>query len=148
MCRVRAKSGNSLRGSCQNCHTLYGEGGHIGPDLTGANRDNIDYLLDNIVDPSAVIDASFRMSIVALNDGRILNGIITSRTEQILKVQTPTELVTIEMSDVKKIRESTQSMMPEGLLQTFTAEQLRDLFAYLMNPTQVPLPDQMNHEKK
>jgi len=48
--------------ACAACHTLYGEGGKVGPDLTGGGRDNLDYLLENIVDPSAVVTADFRMS--------------------------------------------------------------------------------------
>ena len=127
---------------CVSCHSLYGEGGRIGPDLTGSGRADLSYLLDNIVDPSAVVGADFRMAIVSLTDGRILNGIVATRTERALTVQTPTERVTIEMIDVKKMRESPQSLMPEGLLQTLTAEQIRDLIAYLMHPTQVPLPEE------
>ena len=59
-----------LRKVCASCHQLYGYGGEIGPDLTGAGRDNLDYLLENIVDPSASVSADFRMVVVAMNDGR------------------------------------------------------------------------------
>jgi putative membrane-bound dehydrogenase-like protein len=126
---------------CAGCHSLYGEGGRVGPDLTGSGRADLDYLLDNVVDPSAVVGADFRMSVVILTDGRVLNGIVAARTERALTLQTPTERVTLEMSDIKKIRESPQSLMPEGLLQSLTAEQVRDLIAYLMHPAQVPLAE-------
>jgi len=127
--------------SCASCHKLYGEGGTIGPDLTGAGRDNMDYLIENIADPSAVVNADFRMTIVALNDGRVLNGIIVSKTEAAITLQTMTERVTLDTASVKKIKESTQSLMPQGLLETIKPEQVRDLFAYLMHRTQVPLPE-------
>ena len=125
---------------CANCHTLYGEGGKIGPDLTGANRDNLDYLLENIIDPSEVVNADFRMVIVDMKDGRTLNGLIRGKNAKTLSVQTMTELTTVQLSDVDKLTESTLSLMPEGLLEAFTEQQVKDMIAYLMNRGQVPLP--------
>src|SRR5262249_20370533 len=63
--------------TCQQCHKLFGEGGAIGPDLTGGNRADIDYLLLNIIDPSAEVGRDFRMSVVRTTDSRIITGIIT-----------------------------------------------------------------------
>jgi putative heme-binding domain-containing protein len=126
--------------ACGACHTLYGEGGKVGPDLTGGGRDNIDYLLENIVDPSAVVTADFRMSLLELKDGRILNGLIAAKTERTLTLKTMTETLTIEKSDITETRESALSLMPEGLLETLSQNQARDLIAYLMCRTQVPLP--------
>ena len=122
------------------CHRLYGEGGEVGPDLTGTGRANLDYLIENIVDPSAAVSADFRMTVVNLKDGRILNGFITARTDRTLTLRTMTEKTTIERAEISGLQEMTQSMMPEGLLQAFSETQLRDLFAYLMHPSQVPLP--------
>jgi putative membrane-bound dehydrogenase-like protein len=127
---------------CGTCHRLYGQGGDIGPDLTGAGRDNLDYLLENIVDPSAVVTADFRISVVKLKDGRTLNGFIAARTTRTLTIRSMTETQTVERADVENIQELPQSMMPEGLLETITSTQRRDLIAYLMHPSQVPLPPQ------
>jgi putative membrane-bound dehydrogenase-like protein len=127
--------------TCAACHTLYSEGGKVGPDLTGGGRDNLDYLLENIVDPSAVVTADFRMSIVDLKDGRVLNGLIAAKTARTLTLKTMTEMPTVERSEIAGIRESALSLMPEGLLEGLTPEQTRDLIAYLMHNTQVPLPD-------
>ncbi|HND55250.1 MAG TPA: c-type cytochrome, partial [Pirellulaceae bacterium] len=55
--------------TCANCHTLFGEGGAIGPDLTGSNRRNLEYLLENMVDPSASVAADFRVSVLTMHDG-------------------------------------------------------------------------------
>ena len=114
---------------CGACHTLYGQGGTIGPDLTGAGRDNVDYLLENIVDPSAVVTADFRMSTVKLKDGRTLNGFIASRTTRTLTIKGMTETNTVERADVEATTESAQSLMPDGLIETLTPEQRRDLIA-------------------
>jgi len=127
-------------GICATCHTLYGEGGKIGPDLTGANRDNLDYLLENIADPSAVVAPDFRLSIITLKDGRVLSGMITTKNERTLTLRTMTDVQTVERAEVDKIEESPLSMMPEGLLAAFTPEQTLNLFSYLMGHQQVSLP--------
>ncbi|MEP6669561.1 MAG: PVC-type heme-binding CxxCH protein [Chthoniobacter sp.] len=128
-------------GICATCHTLYGEGGKIGPDLTGANRDNLDYLLENIADPSAVVAPDFRLSIIMLKDGRVLSGMITTKTDRTLTLRTMTDVQTVERAEVDKITESPMSMMPEGLLAAFTPQQTLDLFSYLMSHQQVDLPE-------
>jgi putative heme-binding domain-containing protein len=125
---------------CATCHTLYGEGGKIGPDLTGANRDNLDYLLENIADPSAVVAPDFRMSLLTLKDGRVLAGMITTKTDRTLTLRTMTDVQTVERAEIVKTEESPLSMMPEGLLAVFTPEQTLNLFAYLMSRQQVTLP--------
>ena len=126
--------------SCAACHTLHGQGAALGPDLTGAGRGNLDYLLENIADPGAVVTADFRICIVKLKDGRTLNGFISARTGRTLTVKSMSETHTVERDDVSRIDEVPQSMMPDGLLETLMPEQRRDLIAYLMHPTQVPLP--------
>ncbi len=125
---------------CAACHRLYGEGNDIGPDLTGAGRDNIDYLLENIADPSAVVAADYRMSVINLKDGRVLNGFIIARTDRTITLRTMTEKQAIEKDQIASTQELSQSLMPEGLLLAFSPTQVRDLFAYLMHKSQVPLP--------
>ena len=100
----------------------------------------LDFLLAKIVDPSAIMVADFRAQVVELKDGRIINAIIASQTERVLTLKTATEALTVAREQIESIRESPQSLMPEGLLAPLTADQVRDLIAYLSYPAQVPLP--------
>ena len=129
-----------FQGVCSSCHTMYGMGGKIGPDLTGSGRANLDYLLENIADPSGVVSAEFRMNILSLNDGRAMSGIARAESDRTLTLRTLTEELTFEKSEIAKREISPMSMMPEGLLLALPPEQVRDLIAYLMHPTQVELP--------
>ena len=125
---------------CANCHRLYGHGGQIGPDLTGSGRHNLDYVLINLVDPSAAVGADYRLSVIVLKDGRVLNGIVAAKTDKILTLQTAKERLSLELTEIDTVHASPQSLMPDGLLQPLTEQQIRDLVAYLTSPTQVPLP--------
>ena len=126
--------------TCAICHRLYGEGADVGPDLTGSGRANLDYLLENVVDPSAVVPVEFRLHIVNLKDGRVLNGFVTGKSDRTLTLKTMTEKLTLDRAEITGIQELSQSLMPEGLLQSLGDEKVRDLLGYLMHPSQVPLP--------
>jgi putative heme-binding domain-containing protein len=101
--------------ACANCHKLYGAGGAVGPDLTGSGRYNLDYVLSNIVDPSAVVNKDFRMSIVRHADGRVLNGLIVSQDEQRIVLQTDKEKLTLPRGEIDEIKLTTLSPMTEGI---------------------------------
>ena len=126
--------------TCATCHVMYGQGKNAGPDLTGGNRKNLDYLLENVVDPNAAVATDFRMSVLALKDGRVLNGVVVGKTDKVLTVQTQTESVFVARDDIDEIRPTDASLMPEGLLGTLSEEQIRDLVGYLQTSQQVPLP--------
>src|SRR5262249_18852830 len=126
--------------TCQQCHKLFGEGGTIGPDLTGSNRPDLDYLLSNIIDPSAEVARDYRMSVVRTADSRVITGIVVERTPARLVVQTATERVILAADDLESVKDSALSLMPEGQLDALTKEQVRDLIAYLGLKTQIPLP--------
>jgi putative heme-binding domain-containing protein len=126
--------------NCQSCHKLFGEGGTIGPDLTGSNRNDLNYLLSNLVDPSAEVGRDYKMSVVTTTNERVVTGIIVERTPARVVVQTATEKVTIAAEDVESITDSNKSIMPDGQLDPFTREQVRDLIGYLMSKGQVNPP--------
>jgi putative membrane-bound dehydrogenase-like protein len=126
--------------TCANCHVLFGSGKPVGPDLTGGNRRNLDYLLENILDPSATVAADFRMTVFEMKDGRVINGVAVEQTEKTLTIQTQNDRVTIQRADIAEQQVSNLSVMPDGLLQNLSEDQVRDLIGYLMSPEQVPLP--------
>jgi putative heme-binding domain-containing protein len=126
---------------CGNCHKMFGQGKGIGPDLTGSNRDSLDYLLENIVDPSRVVPAQLRQSAVLMVSGRVINGTITRQDDNTLTIQTITEELIVPRGDVESIRKLNQSLMPDGLMTQLSDAQVRDLISYLQASRQVSLPD-------
>lgn len=125
---------------CAGCHVLFGAGRKLGPDLTGSNRRNLDYLLENIVDPSASVGADFRAVTFVLEDGRAITGVISSADERTLTVQTAAEAIILDRHTVAEQVAQPQSLMPDGLLTKLSDTDVRDLVAYLVSPEQVPLP--------
>ncbi len=138
LAKADLKLGRTLFTSlCATCHTMYGEGGKLGPDLTGTQRHDLDYLLENIIDPGAVVSADFRMSLVKLNDGSVASGIIAAKNETSLTLREPAGERQIDMGNVAGIETSADSIMPAGVLEVLPEDQVRALLAYLMSPTQL-----------
>ena len=125
---------------CSQCHHLFDTGGNVGPDITGANRADLDYLLQNILYPNAVIPNEYLASTVETKDERVLTGVIKSQDANGISLQTANELVTVPRAEIRKIEATAISMMPEGLIANLTEQQTRDLLYYLSRPGQVPLP--------
>jgi putative heme-binding domain-containing protein len=118
--------------SCGQCHTLYGEGGRIGPDITGSQRQNLDYLLENIVEPSAAVSPDFRLSNIEMKDGRILSGLIRPRDQQSFTLITSNQTMILAKSDLEGQRGTDQSIMPEGQLEALNVSERTALLRYLM----------------
>ncbi|MCA9258752.1 MAG: c-type cytochrome, partial [Planctomycetales bacterium] len=116
---------------CAQCHSLFGEGGDLAPDLTGAARTDVDYLLRNLIEPSALVDPAYRLTNVITVDGRVLSGYLTQLSDRFLELRTPEGKLRVAMEDVEETIVSDQSMMPEGMWRELTDEQLRDLLLYL-----------------
>ncbi len=125
--------------TCQQCHTLFGVGNAIGPDLTGSNRADLDYILANVLDPSALIGKDYIAHVVATKDGRVLTGLIKSEDRDAVTLQTANEAVVLPLGDIEARRPSEQSMMPEDLWQPLNEHEIRSLVAYLAAPAQVPM---------
>jgi putative heme-binding domain-containing protein len=91
---------------CGVCHRLYGEGASIGPDLTGSGRTHVDYLLENILDPGAVVPQDYRLSVVELKDERVLSGVVVERKAKTITVQTANEKVTVPRDEIQSMLDS------------------------------------------
>lgn len=123
--------------SCGQCHKLFGEGGDIGPDLTGANRSSMDYLLENILAPNAIVGKDYQAVTVLTLDGRVVTGLVREQSDAAIVLHDAEKLVTIPRSEVDVISETVRSVMPEGILKPFSEDEVGDLFAYLQSPSQV-----------
>jgi putative membrane-bound dehydrogenase-like protein len=125
--------------NCSTCHTLFGEGQKVGPDITGSNRANLDYILENILDPSAVLGKDYRMTVLVCGDGRIVSGLVQKETDSALTVRTINDTVVVPKAEIEERKLSEQSLMPERLLDSLRPDEVRDLVAYLASPVQVAL---------
>ncbi len=125
--------------TCASCHRLFGEGGDIGPDLTGSQRTNLDYVLENVLDPSAIVPREYQVTVVVTTAGRTLSGIVKKETDTAVTLQTQNEQVVVPKGDIESRTATKVSMMPEGLFEQLRIEEVRDLVAYLAGPGQVPL---------
>jgi putative membrane-bound dehydrogenase-like protein len=125
---------------CAQCHLLFGEGKKIGPDLTGSNRNDLHYVLENIIDPSAVIGKDYQLTNITTKSGRFISGIVVAENDQALTVQIATERLEISRAEIELRQLSNVSMMPEGQIEQMTLVELRDLVRYLGSKEQVPLP--------
>ena len=122
--------------TCGKCHKLFGEGGEVGPELTGYERTNALYWMENIIDPSAIIREEYTTFVVRTIDGRTLTGLVANQDKTTVSLRDQEgRLTRIGRSKIEEMRASPVSLMPEGQLKTLTDQQTRDLFAYLMSKT-------------
>ena len=119
--------------TCASCHTLFGEGGKVGPELTGYERDNLDFLLPAIVDPSLAIREEFTAFNITTKDDESLTGFITENKPQSVTLMDPTgHAIVIAREQIQSLQASRVSLMPEGLLDALSEQQIRDLLRYIV----------------
>jgi putative membrane-bound dehydrogenase-like protein len=124
--------------TCGTCHKLFSQGSNIGPDLTGSNRSNLDYLLLNILEPSAEIQDDYRLVVVTTRDGRTYSGNITREDQrQITMRVVGQDAVVINKSTIQSREIMSTSMMPPGLLEPLTPAEVANLVAYLQSPIDI-----------
>ena len=119
---------------------LYGQGGTIGPDITGSNRANLDYILTEIISPSEVIQEGYQLVTVTTRDGRTLAGNLVAEDEQQITLRMIGQDAIVAKAEILSREKSAVSMMPEGLLKMLSQDEVRDLIGYLKTTQQVPLP--------
>lgn len=118
---------------CGICHKLFADGGQIGPDLTGYDRSNADFWLDNLFMPSAEIREGFGAYIVKTKNGQILTGLMDAQDASGIVIKDMANNKTaLKQADIENMEASPISLMPEGLTTGMSDDDLKDFFAYLM----------------
>jgi putative heme-binding domain-containing protein len=127
--------------TCGTCHQLFGEGIALGPDLTGSNRADLAYVLENVLAPSSVVGKDYLLHVFSMKDGSTLSGMVRGETPEFAKLALPGgATVDVKLAEVVKREEIPQSLMPAGLFDALPLDQVADLVKYLASPGQVPLP--------
>src|SRR5262249_51745247 len=137
------------------CHTIYGAGATVGPDLTSTGRASFEQLLSNVFDPSLVIGPGYQATTVVTKDGRSLTGLVTEDNGQriVLKLPGGGQQV-VPRGEVEHANAGTLSMMPEGIEALMDRKDLADLFAFLAldrppgDPLARPIPGAPGHERE
>src|SRR5215207_6230858 len=139
---LAGNSGNADAGAkifvklCSSCHVLFGQGGTLGPELTGKERGNVPALLLNIIDPSASLREGYTLFQIKTRNDRTLVGFIDERDGTRLVIRDPAgQRTPVPLADIAEERALPTSLMPEGLLDGLSDKELRDFFAYLSSPT-------------
>ena len=135
---VVLKGGDASRGKevfkkeCAKCHTHSGEGGKVGPDLTGMAAHPKSELLVHILDPSRSVEGNFLEYTVSTGDGRVLSGLLASETKTSVElVDAEGRRQTILRDEIEELASSKKSLMPEGFEKSITPEGLADLLQFL-----------------
>ncbi|MEM1228026.1 MAG: c-type cytochrome [Planctomycetota bacterium] len=126
--------------TCAACHQLYGEGGKVGPDLTGSNRANLEYILLNSIDPSYDVPDAYKTVSVLTVDGRVVNGVLAEEDASRIVLKTAAEpRVVIAIDEIELRKVSEKSMMPDGQLDQMKKQEVVDLVKYLRTTEQVEM---------
>jgi putative membrane-bound dehydrogenase-like protein len=117
---------------CGQCHVMHNRGMEVGPNITANGRGSYEQLLVSVFHPSLVIGDAFKSVTVRTEDGTIITGLLVSRdeTKTVIKVQGGKE-TTLPAAEIAEFRQDTKSLMPEGIENQMTPQEVADLFALL-----------------
>jgi putative membrane-bound dehydrogenase-like protein len=132
------KPGDAAKGKlvfqqqCAKCHRHSGEGGKVGPDLTGMAAHPKTELLVNILDPSRSVEGNFVSYTVATTDGRTYNGLLASETKTAVElIDTEGKTQKLLREDIEELVASKKSLMPDGFEKQIPPESIADLITFL-----------------
>lgn len=137
---LRVERGNPVSGKvlfkkhCAACHRLFGDGEKVGPELTNTSRNDTEYLLASLVDPSAVIRREYVASTIVTSAGQVLTGLIVEQDGgRVTIVDSKGERRQVARGEIEELHDAEKSLMPDGLALVLTPAELRDLFSYLQS---------------
>ncbi len=123
---------NLVTTNCMICHQIQGEGTAIGPNLSGAGAMGVESLLRNILTPNAQLESGYYRHDIKLRDGSVVSGFLADTNEDAVTLRIiGADDQVISRPDIVSHDISKLSLMPEGLIDGFTAQQVADLFSYL-----------------
>jgi hypothetical protein len=132
------KKGDAVAGKavfkkhCAICHRHSGDGGNVGPDLSGTAVHPKEEILVHLLDPNRSVEGNFRAYTVATADGRVLTGLLASETRTAIElVDAQAKKLSILREDIEKLIASNKSLMPEGFEKQCKPEELIDLMTFL-----------------
>jgi putative heme-binding domain-containing protein len=127
--------------SCLICHAMQGEGARIGPDLSGIATHSRETLLVDILDPSRQVLPDFISYTLVTTDAEVMTGLViaeSSASVTLRRANTPDAV--IQRSQIKELKADGKSLMPDGLEQGLTVQDLADLLSFLRQPEAALLP--------
>jgi putative heme-binding domain-containing protein len=125
--------------ACGICHTFGTVGNLVGPGLAGSNIGKLDYFLENVLNPNGVIGKDYQLNVFKLKSGATMSGIVQFEDAQSFRLVMPGGAkFTVAKGEVEKRETLPISLMPEGLLDALTKEQVVNLVAYLQDPDGFP----------
>jgi putative heme-binding domain-containing protein len=144
---LKTRTGEVVRGqavftkTCAACHQIAGQGARIGPQLDGVGVRGADRLLEDLLDPSRNVDQAFRVTTVALADGRIVTGLkLREDGAALVLADSQGQEVRLPTADIAEQAEVPLSLMPANLGDQLSDEDLADLLAFLLSRKEAPVP--------
>jgi putative heme-binding domain-containing protein len=137
MSRANLQNGRGVfQRTCGACHKMFGDGGSLGPELTGSNRTSLNYLLLNVLEPNAEVADAYKMVVVTTRDGRTYAGNVIAETDRKITLRlVGRDPAVINKSEVQSRETTTVSMMPPGLFDALADSEVVDLVAFLRRST-------------
>ena len=104
----------------------------IAPGLKGSGSKGVEYIVENVINPNAVIGRDYQARIIMTTSGRVISGLVEKESETSLTIRTLNDTVTIAKNEIEESRISENSFMPEGLLKPLNEREKIELLKYLM----------------
>ncbi|MCO6458955.1 MAG: c-type cytochrome, partial [Pirellulaceae bacterium] len=136
--------------TCLQCHKLRGEGGAVGPELTDVlqrNKGDLQAVLRELLEPSHKVDPKYALYNVLTADGKVISGIVTQQNAQsVTLISNPEnpQPQTIARDEIDEMVKSSTSLMPKGLLDRFTRDEILVLLRYITSAPATSAPATSN----